>query len=126
MLLALFPVVGCLSRRGNPGRDHVGTLTENNKQVTAVLSTLKDHGGQEQDIQTTQLSINPVFERQDLNDTHPPKIDGCRVQNGLSARLARRILPVEAKVSPESLSVMKSPRNRCKNSYHASSKEGFQ
>lgn len=87
MLLALFPVVGCLSRRGNPGRDHVGALTENNKQVTAVLSTLKDHGVQEQDIQTTQLSINPVFERQDLNDTHPPKIDGYRVQNGPSAKL---------------------------------------
>jgi uncharacterized protein YggE len=63
-----------------------GALTENNKQAAAVLSALKDHGIQERDIQTTQLSIDPVMARQDQNDT-PPKIVGYRVRNGLSAKL---------------------------------------
>lgn len=62
-------------------------LVENNKKATAVLSALRDHGVQERDIQTTQLSIDPVFERRDPNDTNPPKIAGYRVQNGLSAKL---------------------------------------
>lgn len=60
-------------------------LAENNKQATAVLSALKDHGIQERDIQTTQLSIDPVLARQDPNDTQPPRIVGYRVRNGLSA-----------------------------------------
>ncbi|MBW0009996.1 MAG: SIMPL domain-containing protein, partial [Pseudonocardiales bacterium] len=38
-------------------------LTENNRQAAAVLSALKDHGTQERDIQTTQLSIEPVTEQ---------------------------------------------------------------
>ncbi len=62
-------------------------LIENNKQAAAVLSALKDHGIQERDIQTTQLSINPVMERQAPGDTHPPKIVGYRIRNGLSAKL---------------------------------------
>ncbi len=62
-------------------------LAGNNKQMVAVLSALKDHGIQEQDIQTTQLSINPVFARQDPDDTGPPKIAGYRARNGLSVRL---------------------------------------
>jgi uncharacterized protein len=62
-------------------------LAENNKQSAAVLSALKAHGIQEQDIQTTQLSIDPVMARQDQNDTQPPKIVGYRVRNGLRAKL---------------------------------------
>lgn len=62
-------------------------LTENNKQTAAVLSALKDHGVQERDIQTTQLSIDRVFERQEPNDTRIPKIVGYRVRNGLSVKL---------------------------------------
>jgi uncharacterized protein YggE len=57
-------------------------LTENNKQATAVLSALKDHGIQERDIQTTQLSIN-----QETDNASPPKIIGFRVRNSLSVRL---------------------------------------
>lgn len=62
-------------------------LAANNKQTVAVLSALKDHGIQERDIQTTQLSINPVFARQDPDDTSPPKIAGYQARNGLSVRL---------------------------------------
>ncbi len=62
-------------------------LAENNKQTAAVLSALKDNGIQERDIQTTQLSISPVFERQDQDDTRPPKIAGFQVRNGLSVKI---------------------------------------
>jgi uncharacterized protein YggE len=62
-------------------------LMENNKQVSGVLSTLKDHGIQERDIQTTQLTIDQVTARQDQNDTGPPRIVGYRVRNGLNAKL---------------------------------------
>jgi uncharacterized protein len=62
-------------------------LAANNKQAAAVLSALKDHDIQELDIQTTQLSIDPVSARQDPNDTQPPKTIGYRVRNGLSAKL---------------------------------------
>jgi uncharacterized protein YggE len=60
---------------------------ENNKQSVAVLSTLQDHGIQKKDIQTTQLSLDPVLTQQDRNGTRPPKIVGYRVRNGLSAKL---------------------------------------
>ena len=60
-------------------------LAENNKQVAAVLSALKDRDIQERDIQTTQLSIDPVLARQDPNDTQPSRIIGYRVRNGLRA-----------------------------------------
>lgn len=63
------------------------SLTENNQQAAAVLSALQDHAVQARDIQTTQLSIDPVMERQDQNDARPPKIVGYRVRNGLSAEL---------------------------------------
>jgi uncharacterized protein len=59
-------------------------LAANNKQAAAVLLALKDHGIQERDVQTTQLSIDPVLARQDPNDTQPPRIVGYRVRNGLS------------------------------------------
>lgn len=62
-------------------------LAENNKQAAAVLSALRDHGIQEQDIQTAQLSIDPVMAQQDQNDTQPPKIVGYRVRNGLRVKL---------------------------------------
>lgn len=62
-------------------------LAENNRQTAAVLSALKDHGIQERDIQTTELSIGPVMAPQDQNDTRPSKIVGYRVRNGLSAKL---------------------------------------
>jgi uncharacterized protein YggE len=62
-------------------------LAANNKQAAAVLSALKDHGIREQDVQTTQLSIDPVLARQDPNDTQPPKIVGYQARNGLSAKL---------------------------------------
>lgn len=62
-------------------------LAANNKQTMAVLSALKDQGIQERDIQTTQLSINPVFARQDLDDTGPPEITGYQARNGMSVRL---------------------------------------
>ncbi len=62
-------------------------LVENNKQAAAVLSALKDHGIQERDVRTTQLSIDPVAARQDPNDTQPPRVVGYRVRNGLSAQL---------------------------------------
>jgi uncharacterized protein len=64
-----------------------GALTKNNGQVSAVLSALRDHGIKERDIQTTQLSIDPVMERQDQNNTRPPMIVAYRVRNGLSATL---------------------------------------
>jgi uncharacterized protein len=62
-------------------------LAENNKQVAAVLSVLKDHGVQERDIQTTHLSIDPVAPPQDPHDRHTLKIVGYRARNGLSAKL---------------------------------------
>jgi uncharacterized protein YggE len=62
-------------------------LAENNKHTAAVLSALKDHGIQERDIQTTQLSIDPVMAQRDQDDTRPPKIVGYRVRNGLGAKL---------------------------------------
>ena len=62
-------------------------LVENNKQVAAVLSGLKDHGVQKLDIQTTHLSIDPVAPPQDPNDRHTPEIVEYRVRNGLSAKL---------------------------------------
>jgi uncharacterized protein len=62
-------------------------LAGNNEQTAAVLSDLKAHGIQERDIQTTQLSIDPVMAQRDQDDTRPPRIVGYRVRNGLSARL---------------------------------------
>ncbi|MBV9010459.1 MAG: SIMPL domain-containing protein [Pseudonocardiales bacterium] len=62
-------------------------LAENNRLAAAVLSALKAHGIEEQDIQTTQLSIDPITAQQDQNDTQPPRIVGYRVRNGLRARL---------------------------------------
>jgi uncharacterized protein len=62
-------------------------LAKNNKQTTAVRTALKDHNIQERDIQTTQLSINPVFARQGLDDAGPPKITGYQARNGMSVRL---------------------------------------
>ncbi|MGH3673795.1 MAG: SIMPL domain-containing protein [Pseudonocardiaceae bacterium] len=62
-------------------------LTENNKHAAAVLSALKDHGIQERDIQTAQLSIDPVMAQRDHDDTRPPRIVGYQVRNGLSAKL---------------------------------------
>ncbi|MGH3972597.1 MAG: SIMPL domain-containing protein [Pseudonocardiaceae bacterium] len=62
-------------------------LAENNRQTAAVLSALRDQGIQERDIQTNQLSINPVFARQDPDDTSTPTITGYQARNGLSVRL---------------------------------------
>jgi uncharacterized protein YggE len=57
-------------------------LTENNKRVAVVLSALKDHGVQEKDIQTTELTIDPV-----TDNARPPKIVSYQVRNGLSVEL---------------------------------------
>jgi uncharacterized protein YggE len=60
-------------------------LTEDNKRAAAVLSALQDHGVQEKDIQTTELSIDPVTDNPPSPAT--PKIIGYRVRNGLSVTL---------------------------------------
>jgi uncharacterized protein YggE len=62
-------------------------LKENNKQVSNVLSALKDHGIHKGDIQTTELRIDPVTEQRKPNDTSTPKIIGYRVRNALDAKL---------------------------------------
>src|ERR1044071_9784123 len=51
-------------------------LAGNNEQAAAVLSALNDHGIQQRDIQTTQLSIDPVMAQRDQDDTRPPRIVG--------------------------------------------------
>ncbi|MGH2708223.1 MAG: SIMPL domain-containing protein, partial [Actinomycetota bacterium] len=63
------------------------SLGENNEATSEVISALRERGVEERDLQTTGLSIDPVFELLGPNDPGPPKIVAFRTRNSLRAKL---------------------------------------
>lgn len=62
-------------------------LAKNNTAMTAVINALKNAGVAEDDIQTSNFSINPVYPPYQPNQTTPPRISGYQVSNQVSARV---------------------------------------
>ncbi len=62
-------------------------LSENNRRATEMMSVLSEHGVEERDVQTSQFTIDAIWEPRGPNDTRPPKIIAYRVRNALRAKL---------------------------------------
>lgn len=59
--------------------------SENNaKTMTAVIAAIKAAGAEERDIQTTRLSLQPVFEQK---PNGPPHLTGFRASNDVTVKL---------------------------------------
>lgn len=62
-------------------------LSKNNAAMTAVINALKNAGVAEDDIQTSNFSVSPVYPPYQPNQTTPPRISGYQVSNQVSARV---------------------------------------
>ncbi len=65
------------------------TLAENNKATAAVLERLKADGVAPRDLQTSGLSLSPLWDRQisQSSQNNPPKISGYVASNTIVVRL---------------------------------------
>lgn len=72
--------------QGDTARD---ALDQNNKSATALMDTLRDLGVEDRDLQTSNFSIQPLYERQNNNNNsrRDPKIIGYQVSNSVSVRV---------------------------------------
>lgn len=62
-------------------------LTKNNVAMTAVINALKNAGVAEDDIQTSNFSVSPVYPPYQPNQTTPPRISGYQVSNQVTAQV---------------------------------------
>jgi uncharacterized protein len=64
-------------------------LAENTRAMEAVLRQLSTAGVAEEDVQTSQFSVMPLYERQppERESTAPPRIIGYQVSNQVTARV---------------------------------------
>jgi len=62
-------------------------LSKNNAAMTAVINALKNAGVAEDDIQTSNFSVSPVYPPFQPNQTTPPRISGYQVSNQVSAKV---------------------------------------
>lgn len=71
--------------QGDTARD---ALDLNNESAGALMQTLRDLGIEDRDLQTSNFSIQPQYERQNNNNTRrDPKIIGYQVSNTVSVRV---------------------------------------
>ena len=56
----------------------------NAKTMTAVIAAIKASGAEERDIQTTRLTLQPVFEQK---PNGPPHLTGFRASNDVTVKL---------------------------------------
>ena len=62
-------------------------LARNNAAMTAVISTLKNAGVSEDDIQTSNFSVSPQYPPYQPGQTTSPRISGYQVSNQVTARV---------------------------------------
>jgi uncharacterized protein YggE len=64
-------------------------LAENSRAMNAVLQQLRTSGLAAEDVQTSQFSVTPLYERQppERETTAPPRIVGYQVANQVTARV---------------------------------------
>ena len=64
-------------------------LAENSRAMDAVLQQLRTSGLAEEDVQTSQFSVTPLYERRppERETTEPPRIVGYQVSNQVTARV---------------------------------------
>jgi uncharacterized protein len=62
-------------------------LSRNNAAMTAVINALKSAGIDEDDIQTSNFSVSPVYPPYQPNQTTAPRISGYQVSNQVTARV---------------------------------------
>jgi uncharacterized protein len=64
-------------------------LTDNSRAMEAVLQQLRTSGLADADVQTSQFSVTPLYERQppERETTAPPRIVGYQVSNQVTARV---------------------------------------
>ena len=64
-------------------------LAENSRAMNAVLQQLRTSGLAGEDVQTSQFSVTPLYERQppERETTAPPRIVGYQVANQVTARV---------------------------------------
>lgn len=62
-------------------------LSKNNEAMTAVINALKAAGIGEDDIQTSNFSVSPVYPPYQPNQTTAPRISGYQVSNQVTARV---------------------------------------
>jgi uncharacterized protein YggE len=64
-------------------------LAENSRAMDAVLRQLRAAGLAEEDVQTSQFSVSPLYERlpPERDSTAPPRIVGYQVSNQVTARV---------------------------------------
>jgi uncharacterized protein len=62
-------------------------LSKNNEAMTAVINALKNAGIGEDEIQTSNFSVTPVYPPYQPNQTTPPRISGYQVSNQVTARV---------------------------------------
>jgi len=62
-------------------------LSKNNAAMTAVINALKNAGIAEDDIQTSNFSVSPVYPPYQPGQTTPPRISGYQVSNQVTARI---------------------------------------
>lgn len=60
-------------------------LAENSEAMNRVVSALRDAGVAEEDIQTSNLSVNPVYANQREDSGEGPRISGYRADNQVTA-----------------------------------------
>ena len=85
--IAAVPDVATISLGVNTeARNAAEALKANNKATAAVLALLVDQGIAAKDMQTSNLSLNPVWDRRKSNDSRP-KITGYQVNNTVSVRV---------------------------------------
>ncbi|WP_208347815.1 SIMPL domain-containing protein [Pseudaestuariivita rosea] len=62
-------------------------LTENSETVAQMLSLLQENGVAAEDIQTSNLNLNPLYVRNSARQDQPPQISGYRVSNTVSVQV---------------------------------------
>lgn len=62
-------------------------LSKNNAAMTAVINALKSAGIAEDDIQTSNFSVSPVYPPYQPNQTTAPRISGYQVSNQVTVRV---------------------------------------
>ncbi|HTX93856.1 MAG TPA: SIMPL domain-containing protein [Mycobacterium sp.] len=59
-------------------------LADNNQRMTAVMSALKEHGVQKRDLETTQFTVDVVWQ---THEHQPATIEAYRASNAVTAKL---------------------------------------
>jgi uncharacterized protein YggE len=61
-----------------------GAMTDVNRRLVAVVAGAKALGVQDRDVQTSGLSLQPIYRPRGRGDDLPPEIDGYRASNNVS------------------------------------------